>query len=833
MISDLYLYRPLVGVSGLFAVLSSDAVLRDTGMVNMAITTNSSGGLVGRNHGTIKNSYTTGSITSQAGFVGGLAGDNSTTGTITNSYSTATVTATTGIPAGGLVGRNYGSVVNSYASGSVSGTSGNTGGLIGELKALGSVTASAWNTETSGQSSGAGINSATSGNDDFTGLNTSGMKLASNFSSWDFTTPWIIYSGYTAPLLRAFMTPLTISAYASGTKVYDGTTTTTAASYTDPGSLSKTFSGSISFALDGADVGTHSVVASGFYSDQLGYQISYSFSTNSVTVTSSASSSTTLVPSISQTGSASTDTTSTSSASTFTNTTPAATTAFENASNTTSSTADASADTSSTNVIAAVLNPVTDSNTTNILANETVINTTVTVVSAADPVDNSNNMAVVTYAAINADPEEQQTHATEATASGAPTTSDSTKVNTTVNTANTQTYPGYAAASAEPVTAQKQSHLTLPSISDSMPGRSSYTEHTDTGVLPHAWTAEFSVNNHGSSYTGETQTSLRQQHTHLLRSGDNLDLNLLVSADNMQYGRWSYELPVAQNGWRAGAASAYLAYKLGGSAASLDAHGHARQHSVWVDQLLWANEHRQWNWRAQHDRNELQDIEDTSGTDNDRLLQVWHLGTTASQSDATGPGHSWLNLDLVWSYLHFNNATAQATDAAAAHAQGHANKITLSAGRLQALGDDTQCLINWQAQWANKNLDTSQKMSLGGAHSVRAYAPGVLSGDAGHMLSAEIKTLISPHGAAPFDNGLWYASVFVDAGWLTLYQSPYASGSNEARLTSAGLGLTWEGPNQWRASLSLSQPFGETPSQLSSSSYLHTKAWLELSKSFR
>jgi hypothetical protein len=74
VISDLYLYRPNVGVSGLFAVLSSAAVVRDTGMVNMAITTNSSGGLVGRNYGTVKNSYTTGSITSKAGFVGGLVG---------------------------------------------------------------------------------------------------------------------------------------------------------------------------------------------------------------------------------------------------------------------------------------------------------------------------------------------------------------------------------------------------------------------------------------------------------------------------------------------------------------------------------------------------------------------------------------------------------------------------------------------------------------------------------------------------------------------------------------------------------------------------------------
>jgi hypothetical protein len=97
VISDLYLYRPNVGVSGLFAVLSSAAVVRDTGMVNMAITTNSSGGLVGRNYGTVKNSYTTGSITSKAGFVGGLVGDNNTTGIITNSYSTATVTASVAI----------------------------------------------------------------------------------------------------------------------------------------------------------------------------------------------------------------------------------------------------------------------------------------------------------------------------------------------------------------------------------------------------------------------------------------------------------------------------------------------------------------------------------------------------------------------------------------------------------------------------------------------------------------------------------------------------------------------------------------------------------------
>ena len=858
VISDLYLYRPLVGVSGLFAVLSSDAVLRDTGMVNMAITTNSSGGLVGRNYGSIKNSFTTGSITSQAGFVGGLAGDNGDTGTITNSYSTATVTATTDIPAGGLIGRNYGSVVNSYASGSVSGTSGYTGGLIGNLMAIGSVTDSIWNTQTSGQSSGAGINSATSGNDDFTGLIPAEMKLVSNFSNWDFTTPWIIYSSYTEPLLRAFMTPLTISAYAYGTKVYDGTTTTTAASYTDPGSLSKTFSGSISFALDGADVGAHSVVASGFYSDQLGYQISYSFSTNSVTVTSSASSSTTAVPSITNTdisSTASTSTTPTSTATTSTASTssgiaPAsansssatstaptstASTVSGSASTTTSTTVTATAVGNSTTATVTLLTPVIESDTTSAPANETVSNTNTEISSAAsDKCDDSNNQSVTTYTAINTDSQEEQTHASDTQISGHSNTCDSTNVNTTGNTASTQFYPGYASANADQVTAQKQSQLTLPSISDKLPGGRTVEKNAELPAgLNHAWNAEFSVNNHGSSYTGETQTSLRQQHTQLLSNGDSLDLNLLASSGNMQYGRWSYEMPMRQDGWRVGATSAYLKYKLGGSAASLDAYGNARQNSVWADQLLFNNRQTQWNWRTQYDRIALQDVEEASSTNNDRLLQVWHLGASGARADSVGGGRTWLNLDLLWSYLRFNDTTAQTTDASAAETQGHSNRLTLSAGRLQPLGDNTQLMLNWQAQWANQNLDTTQKMSFGGAHNVRAYAPGVLSGDAGHLLTAEIKHRLTPTGKAVTISGDLYASVFVDAGWLTLYQNPYASGSNQARLAGAGVGLSWEGPRYWRASFSVSQPIGNAPSQLSGSSYLHANAWLELSKGFR
>ena len=89
------------------------------------------GGLVGNNdHGRISNAHSTGSVTGSAASNGGLVGYNDG-GTITNTYSTSTVSGTDSV--GGLVGsnQNAGTISNSYASGSVTGTTYGAGGLVG------------------------------------------------------------------------------------------------------------------------------------------------------------------------------------------------------------------------------------------------------------------------------------------------------------------------------------------------------------------------------------------------------------------------------------------------------------------------------------------------------------------------------------------------------------------------------------------------------------------------------------------------------------------------------------------------------------------------------
>jgi len=129
------------------------------------------GGPVGYNWGTISNCYATGSVSGMMG-VGGLMGSNS--GEISNCYSSGDVSGVYYV--GGLVGENDDTVTNCYSTGSVSDGS-CVGGLVG-YNDSGTVSASFWDTQTSGQTTSAGG----------TGLPTAEMQMQVTFTDagWDF-----------------------------------------------------------------------------------------------------------------------------------------------------------------------------------------------------------------------------------------------------------------------------------------------------------------------------------------------------------------------------------------------------------------------------------------------------------------------------------------------------------------------------------------------------------------------------------------------------------------------------------------------------------------------
>jgi filamentous hemagglutinin family protein len=225
------------------------------------------GGLVGGSlYGTISNSFASGNVNGNR-YVGGFVGNNRNGNTINNSYASGAVTGSNWV--GGFAGEISGnSAINtSYSSGKVAGTT-NLGGLVGfnNNPLTATVSNSFWDTTASAQATSAGG----------TGMSTAKMQQQANFTGWDFTNTWAIYNGYTYPLMRQFLAPLTVTANNAQTTyngaAYSGGNGITCSSGACPGSHlfnTTSFTGTSQGAINAASY----VLTPAVYSDQQGYLI--------------------------------------------------------------------------------------------------------------------------------------------------------------------------------------------------------------------------------------------------------------------------------------------------------------------------------------------------------------------------------------------------------------------------------------------------------------------------------------------------------------------------------------------------------------------------------
>lgn len=271
-------------VGGLVGRNAYSSLISDSYATGKVYSWGEAGGLVGynENESTIKNSYATGDVSSQD-FLGGLVGINDNNSIVENSYATGNVSGDGSI--GGLVGYNINSSVNqSYAIGKVTGSFA-VGGLVGQnyfqSSYKGLVQNSYWDTQASGQSSAVGINHGTVIR--LKGLNSSQFKNLASFTNWGKSIDaqaatgnvWRIYEGQSTPLLRSFLKPVDV-AIGNQTKTYDGLAFKGGSySLSNPSAI---LQGSLSYSGDaqGAlNVGTYTIIGSGLYSGQQGYDIRF------------------------------------------------------------------------------------------------------------------------------------------------------------------------------------------------------------------------------------------------------------------------------------------------------------------------------------------------------------------------------------------------------------------------------------------------------------------------------------------------------------------------------------------------------------------------------
>ncbi|MET3849245.1 S-layer homology domain-containing protein [Paenibacillus sp. OAE614] len=180
----------------------SDRTITESYATGNVVGDNDVGGLVGLLFGgNLTRSYFSGKVMARGYYIGGLVG-NLDGGDVSQSYNIGSVSGDR--VAGGLVGISvYGHIGKTYTSGTVTTASGDVGGVLGANNGA-MMENNYWDSETSGQSSGCSYN-----NDDYgvecvvTKLTTAQALGQASYTGFDFDADWFMVDGSTRPFLRS------------------------------------------------------------------------------------------------------------------------------------------------------------------------------------------------------------------------------------------------------------------------------------------------------------------------------------------------------------------------------------------------------------------------------------------------------------------------------------------------------------------------------------------------------------------------------------------------------------------------------------------------------
>jgi len=337
-------------------------------------------------------------------------------------------------------------------------------------------------------------------------------------------------------------------------------------------------------------------------------------------------------------------------------------------------------------------------------------------------------------------------------------------------------------------------------------------------------TGNLVLDNNGNRYTGRARAGGTLHINNPMQHGDILNVSALTSGSGLNYGRLVYESVLNGQGTRLGGSYSALDYELGDTLAPLNAHGNARTASLWAKHPFIRSRSVNLYGEMQYDQLRLRDRVDATGIRTDRHLDNWTISLIGDLRDGllAGGVNIW-NLRWTTGRVAFDDALALATDAATARSAGSFSKWQASFARLQTLGAQDALYLVISGQAANTNLDSSQKMSVGGPYSVRAYDIGALSGDTGYQATVELR-----HDLGQNWGGQWQAVAFVDSARLRVNQTTWGGGTNSATLSGAGLGLSWLGPQGVSVRAHVAAPIGSTPALLGTTNSV--RAWMEIVK---
>ena len=291
-------------------------------------------------------------------------------------------------------------------------------------------------------------------------------------------------------------------------------------------------------------------------------------------------------------------------------------------------------------------------------------------------------------------------------------------------------------------------------------------------------TGRLDANNHGAPSTGENRVGLTLNGNSLFNRGERISFNAVTSHTR---GLLVYslrgDLPVGGDGWRLSASRSRATYSLGGAFKSLDASGSADSLRLGATYPLIRSRAKNLRMQLEADQTKLNDNFRASNTVLDKQSNGLTLTASGDWLDeAFGGGANRAELQLRSASLSLG-PTSAAQDAAATgfKTAGRFTKLQLNAARQQSLTRAVSLSASLNYQAASKNLDSSEKFSLGGPQSLPGFGGGEASGDGGYHVK------LAGRWQAQANLGL---SVYTDFAALKTAQKPLASATSNKRILS-------------------------------------------------
>lgn len=286
--------------------------------------------------------------------------------------------------------------------------------------------------------------------------------------------------------------------------------------------------------------------------------------------------------------------------------------------------------------------------------------------------------------------------------------------------------------------------------------------------------------------------------------GDRVSLNLKRSKNNGQRGLdLGYIIPIHASGTLLNLRYNYIDYKLGGAFKALGAQGDSQYVDMGIDQPIFRDARKGITFSVASAFKEVNDELKTTGFENRRNLVSLDIGLLTDWLTAKGDVSYQLGANVRTGRVIFKDDLARIIDETGANTAGGFVKYSVSANRIQYFSGGLSLALRANYQRAGKNLDTVEKISIGGINSWRAFAELPSLADSGFVVGGDLRKQI------PASESLakWLVNItpytFIDLGRGKLNQKALDS-DNHVKSIHAGIGVDANFKNDWLFSVTAS-----------------------------